>query len=122
MDWLPNSLIERLDSLEVPELETVDHYVEQRIESLRTPIEEEIMASDSDDIIDVEDNGAYALVWKRIPPVEKSGVDTDTVSIFHVNREKHPDGEESLHWDYLGTSTMQSKLGVEPADYHSTRT
>lgn len=101
-DRLPDGLVERLDSLEIPELEAVLRYVERRIDSLRTPIAEEIVASASGEIIDVEDHGTYALVWKRIPAPEESGVDTDTVSLFHVSREKHLDGEESLHWAYLG--------------------
>lgn len=101
-DRLPDNLIEQIDSLEILELEAVLRYVEQRINPLRKPIEEEIMASDSGEIIDIENNGAYALVWKRIPVVEESSVETDTVSLFHVSREKHPEGEESLHWAYLG--------------------
>lgn len=101
-DRLPDDLIHRLDSLEIPDLEAVLSYVEHRIESLCTPIEEEIMASTSGDIVDIEDYGAYTLVRKRLPPPDDSAANTDIVSIFHVSRERHPDGEESLHWSYLG--------------------
>ena len=101
-DRLPDGLVERLDSLGLPELEAVLRYVEQRIESTRTPLAEEIMAGASDEIIDIEEHDEYALVWKRIPAAEEAGDDTGAVSLFHVSREKHPDGEESLHWAYLG--------------------
>lgn len=101
-DRLPDSLVERLDSLEIAELRAVLSYVEKRIESLPTPIEEEIRASASGEVIDVEDYGAYALVRKRLPAPDEPGANADIVSLFHVSREKHPDGEVSLHWSYLG--------------------
>ena len=99
---LPESLVQRLDSLGLPELKSVLSYVERRIEALRNPIEEEIEATAAGEVLKIEDHGAYALVRKHPPNPEGSGVDTDKVSLYHVRREHRMDGTESLHWAYLG--------------------
>ena len=101
-DRLSDDLVERLDALDIPDLEAVLSYVEQRIKSPRAPIEEEIMANTSGEILDVKDYGAYALVRKHLPAPDEPDANTDIVSLYHVSREKHLNGEESLHWSYLG--------------------
>lgn len=99
---LPEELLERIDSLAIPELRAVLEHVEERIRTLRTPLEDEVRDAASGQIIAIEDHGAYALVRKHLPNPDGSGVDTDTVSLFHVRRETYPNGEEGLHWSYLG--------------------
>ncbi|WP_396612549.1 zinc ribbon domain-containing protein [Haloferax sp. S1W] len=99
---LSDALIQRIDSLALPELKSVLSYVEHRIESLRTSIEEEIEASAAGEVLKIADHGAYALVRKHPPDPDRSGVDTDRVSLYHVRREHRMDGTESLHWAYLG--------------------
>lgn len=99
---LPDELLERIDSLENTELKAVQSYVEKRIESLRTPFEEEIQATASGKILDIEKHGGYALVRMHPPDPESSDVDTDRVSVYHVKREPHPDGSESVHWERIG--------------------
>ena len=101
-DRLPDSLIEQIDNLEVSELRAILSYVEQRIESLRTSIEEEIVADAAGEVIEIEDHGDYALVRKHPPNPDGLGVNTDIVSIYHVRQEPQLGGEETLHWSYLG--------------------
>jgi len=101
-DTLPDALIQRIDSLELPELKAVLSYVERRIEALRTPIEEEIEATAAGEVLQIENHGAYALVRKHPPNPDGPGANTEIVSLYHVRREPQLDGTESLHWAYLG--------------------
>lgn len=101
-EQLPNALIEKLDSLEPPELRAVHKYVEQRIESSHPPLEEQIRDEAEGEVIDIEDQGIDTLVRMRVPPQEDSEADSRPVSLYHVRRERHPDGEEDLHWSFLG--------------------
>lgn len=99
---LPDGLLERLDSLDVPQLRAVLDHVEERLESQHSPLEREIMEDATGEIVAIEDQGAYALVRKRSPDPDEPGANTDVVSLYHVSREPHLDGTESLHWAYLG--------------------
>lgn len=101
-DELPDALVERIDSLEIPELRAVRSYVDGRIDSLRTPIEEEIAATAAGEVLDVDTHGAYALVRMRMPEPDDVDATADLVSLYHVRREERLDGSESLHWTYLG--------------------
>ncbi|QLG50315.1 hypothetical protein [Natrinema halophilum] len=97
---LPAALIEELDTLESPELHAVREYVDQLLESSQPPIEEQIREEATGEVIDIEDEGIYTLVKHR-PPNHGEG-DSKPVSLYHVTRERHPDGEETLHWAFLG--------------------
>lgn len=101
-DTLPDPLIQRIDSLELPELKAVLSFVERRIDALRIPIEEEIEATAAGEVLQIKNHGAYALVRKHPPDPDGTGANTDIVSLYHVSREAQPDGTESLHWAYLG--------------------
>ena len=101
-DDLSETLIQRIDALELPELKSLLSYIEQRIESLRTPIEAEITANAAGEVLEIESHGEYALVQKHPPDPDSSGVNTDITSLYHVRREPQFDGTESLHWAYLG--------------------
>lgn len=101
-DDLPKTLIQRIDALEVPELKSLLSYMERRIESLRTPIEAEIEANATDEVLEIENHGADALVRKHPPDPYGPGVNTEITSLYHVRREPQLNGTESLHWAYLG--------------------
>ena len=101
-DTLPDALIRELDSLDLRELESALSYVERRIDALHTPIEAEIEATATGEVLDIEDQGGYALVRKHPPDPDGPGVDTALVSLYEVRREPTPDETESLRWTYLG--------------------
>lgn len=101
-DDLPEGMIQRIKTLELPELKSLLSYIEQRIDALRTPIEEEIEANAAGEVLDIERHGAYAIARKHPPGPDGDGVNTDITSLYHVRREPKLDGTESLHWAYLG--------------------
>lgn len=101
-EQLPNTLVEKLDALEQPELRTVRKYVEQRLESSHPPLEEQIRDEAEGEVVDIEDQGIYTLVRMRPPAQEESEADSRPISLYHVTQERHPDGEETLHWSFLG--------------------
>ena len=98
---LSESLVQRINALELPALKSLLSYVEQRIESLRTPIEAEIESSAAGKVLEIENHGGYALV-RQHPPGPDGGVNTEITLLYHVRREPQYDGSESLHWEYLG--------------------
>lgn len=110
-DDLSETLIQRIDALELPELKSLLSYIERRIESLRTSIEAEIEANAAGEILEIENHGGYALVRKHPPDPDGPGVNTDITSLYHVRREHQLDGTESLHWAYLGDvyNTVESR-------------
>lgn len=101
-DDLPDAVREQIDELDIPALRAVQSYVEERIESLRRPIGAEITDDAVGEVVDVEDHGTHAIVRTHPPDPDGSGVDTDLVSLYQVRRERHVNGEEVLHWSFLG--------------------
>lgn len=99
---LPDDLVARIDSLEIPALKAVRSYAERRIDALRTPLEEEIEATAAGEVVEIEDHGAYALVKMHPSDPDGPGANADLVSLYHVRREPQLDGTESIHWAYLG--------------------
>ncbi|PCR90421.1 hypothetical protein [Natrinema ejinorense] len=101
-EQLPDSLIETLDTLDPSELHAVQEYVEGRLESIHPPLEKQILEDATGEVVDIEDEGIYTLVRVRPPAQEESEADSGPISLYHVTRERHPDGEETLHWAFLG--------------------
>jgi len=111
---LPRTLIEGIDALERPALESLLSYVEQRIEMLPPGIEAEIEAEAAGEILEIETYGTDALVRVHPPDPDGPDVNTEITSLFHVRREPRLDGTESLHWGYLGDvhNTEETRCGT----------
>lgn len=101
-EQLPDALVEKLDTLDPRELRAVHNYVEQCLEDSQPSIEEQILEEAEGEVLDIEDQGIYTLVRKRPPNQEGAEKDSQPVSLYHVMKERHPDGEETLHWSFLG--------------------
>lgn len=99
---LPEDLLARLEVLDRAELSAVHEYVEARLEAPGDSLKAAIEAEAAGELVDVEVHGSRAVVRQHPPDPEGNGVDTDTVALYHVRREHRPDGEDSLHWVYLG--------------------
>lgn len=99
---VPDDLQERLDSLDTAELHAVLSYVEGRLESLQSSLEQDIEAEASGEIVDIEDQGGYAIVQMRPADPETADSEPAPLSLYHVRRERLPGEEANLHWSYLG--------------------
>jgi len=62
------------------------------------------------EIVDITDSGPYTLVRKY--PSSRDGSDTgrQPLSLYRVKREKQLNGEETLHWSYLGDVTEPASV------------
>jgi len=101
-DDLPEQLIERVDALDLSELKSLRSYVERRIESPQVSLKAEIEANAAGEVVNIEVHGAHAHVEMHPAESNEPGVDEAVTSLYHVQREPHPDGTKSLHWAYLG--------------------
>lgn len=101
-EGLSASLVEELDDLGPSALREVRGYVERRLDHSRTPIAEQIRSDTGDDVVGIEDHGAYTLVRKHPPETRESSSDDRPIALYSVRRDPRPRGEESLHWSYLG--------------------
>lgn len=113
-EQLPDSLIDHLDVLEAPELRAVHAYVERRLEECSTSIAKQILAEAAGEVVDIEDHEAYTLVRMHPPREEESDGDSQVISLYRVRRETQLDGEETLHWSYLGD--VSDPIGTEFAN------
>lgn len=95
-EQLPDQLVEALDALETPGLRAVRAYVDRRLASGQTPPVERVRAEADGEVLDVDDRGVYTLVRKRPES------DRETVSLYRVRLAEPLDGEEALHWSFLG--------------------
>lgn len=112
-DDLSEALIQRINGLRASELQTLRSYIDERIESLQPPIEEEVRATAAGEVIAVDDHEGYVLA--RIHPLNPDGpgVNTEKTELYHVSREQHPDGTDSLHWSYIGDVQQEGEVRCE---------
>jgi hypothetical protein len=98
----PGTLIEILDDLDVSTLRSVRTYLDQRIDDLRPTLPEMIRAETEGEIVDIRDRGPYTLVRKYPTSRDSSDTYPQPLFLYRVKREKRLNGEETLHWSFLG--------------------
>lgn len=106
----PDTLFEILDGLDAPTLRTVRTYVDERLDDLRPPLQEQVRSEANEEIVDIKDCGAYTLVSKYSPSQGTAGRSPQPLSLYRVKRERQLNGEETLHWSYLGDVADQSEF------------
>ena len=99
---LPDALVEILDDLDVSTLRSVQTYLDQRIDDLRPTLAGMIRAETEGEIVDITDRGPYTLVRKYPASRDSSDTDPQPLFLYRVKREKRLNGEERLHWSFLG--------------------
>lgn len=112
-DDLSDKLIQQVDTLNCSELQSLQSYVERRIESPAASLRAEIEAKAAGEILSIEIHGTTALVKTHPPDPTGSGVDTEITSLYQVRREPRFDGSRSLHWAYLGDVYDTSEIRCE---------
>ena len=99
---LPDALVEILDDLDISTLRSVRTYLDQRIDDLRPTLPEMIRAETGGEIVDIRDRGPYTLVRKYPTSRDSSDTYPQPLFLYRVKREKRLNGEETLHWSFLG--------------------
>ena len=99
---LPDALVETVEYLDVSTLRSVRTYLDQRIDDLRPTLPEMIRAETEGEIVDITDRGPYTLVRKYPTPRNSSDTYSQPLFFYRVKREKRLNGEETLHWSFLG--------------------
>ncbi|MFB6202525.1 MAG: hypothetical protein ABEI98_11020 [Halorhabdus sp.] len=95
-DRLSSTLVDRLKDLDGPELRAVRSYVEDRLASLQPTLAAQIETEAAGEVVDIDDRGNHALVCMY--PLDGA----DRPLLYHVTREQHGTGDDSLHWSPLG--------------------
>lgn len=106
----PKILVEILDDLDEPTIHAVRRYVEQRLDDLRPSLQEQIRSETDGKIVDIEDCGACTFVRKYPPLQGDSESVSQPLSLYRVSREKQLNGENALHWSYLGDVVKQADI------------
>ena len=108
---LPDALVEVLDGLDAPALRAVRTHVEQRLDDLRPTLRETIQSETDGEIVDITDSGPDTLVRKYRSSTNSPEAGQRALSLYRVTRERRLNGEERLHWSYLGD--VAESAGVE---------
>ena len=108
---LPGALVEVLDDLDAPALRAVRAHVDQRLDDLRPTLREMIRSETDGEIVDIVDDRPYTLVRKYRSSDGGSDAGPQPLALYRVTREKQLNGEERLHWSYLGD--VAESAGVE---------
>ena len=99
---LPDALVEILDGLDISTLRSVRTYLDRRIDDLRPTLPGMIRAETEGEIVDITDRGPYTLVRKYPTSGNSSDTYQQPLFLYRVKREKRLNGEERLHWSFLG--------------------
>ena len=91
-----------IDNLGEAELRAVIEYARERLQFVHPNVSEQIEAREGEEIVCVEDRGSYTEVVKRRPCVDGCDECPHEPILYHVTKERQPDGTTSLHWGYLG--------------------
>ncbi|MDS0282622.1 hypothetical protein [Haloarcula onubensis] len=100
-DRLPVELVERLDALDTQQLRAVSDYVDERLAHAGPPTEAAVRADTARTVVDVARRDLYTLVWTRSEETAAEN-GTSRTALYLVQRERTLDGDEQLHWAYLG--------------------
>lgn len=89
---LPEHLVEQLQKLDTQQLRETINFAQERLTQHLT-LDPEKLEANNEDIVRVEERPAYTVVVRREPQGK---------TIYHVRKVRNPDGDEKLHWRYLG--------------------
>jgi len=91
-----------IDDLSEAELRATIEYARDRLQFVHPEVTEQIEARDGEEIVRIEDRGAYTEVVKRQPCATGCDECPHEPILYHVTEERQLDGTTDLHWTYLG--------------------
>lgn len=101
-DEVPAGLVAGLQDLDESELRAVIDYARARIDQLHPTVTDRIEEGPGEELLSVEDRGAYTEVVKRQPCPAGCSDCPHGPYLYHVTEERRSDGTTHLHWSYVG--------------------
>ncbi|NHN61367.1 MULTISPECIES: hypothetical protein [Halorussus] len=100
---LPDDLVERVSQLDESEIRALVSYARSQLPQPPT-VEDLLEERPGEEILDVEDDGAYTRVVKMQRCADGCEDCPHGPYLYHVRVEPHPgeDRSPSLHWEFLG--------------------
>lgn len=99
---LSSDTIEVLDELDEAQLRAVIDYARSRLRYVTPRVSDQIEPREGEEIVRIEERGGYIEVVKREPCAEGCEDCPHEPVLYHVRKERQPDGTTNLHWTYLG--------------------
>lgn len=100
-DDLPEAVVSALQGLDAHGLRETVAYAQELLRARHEPTAE-IEAAPGEEIVEVTEYPEYTMVVKREP----CGSDCEDCPhgpyVYHVTRERRPDGTEHFHWAFVG--------------------
>lgn len=94
-DAVPSSVVVELNQLDDESLRTVLDYGQ-------TLLNTRIETGPNEEIVSVEDHGTHTTVIKRESCADGCDDCPHGPYLYHIRSEEHINGEENLHWVYIG--------------------
>ncbi|MFB6108367.1 MAG: hypothetical protein ABEJ82_05945 [Haloplanus sp.] len=98
---LPTHVVETLDGLSAHDLREAMLYAQDLLRSREAP-SAEITAGPGEEIVDVVERPGYVEVVKRQPCGAGCADCPHGPYVYHVTRERRPDGSTRRHWTLVG--------------------
>lgn len=99
---LPDHVVDEIAELDESALRALIEFSRSRLQFVHPDVTEQIEAKEGEELVRVEDRGAYTEVVKRLPCAERCDDCPHEPVLFHVTEERRPGGSTGLHWRYLG--------------------
>lgn len=98
---LPTEFVAQIEALDPHQLRETIVYAQQLF-AVREHPANNIEPLPGEEIVRIEDHGEYTEVVKRQSCPEGCDRCPHGPYLYHVTTERHPDGETSLHWQFIG--------------------
>lgn len=98
---LPEGVVSELQQLTAHELRETIVYAQELLQVSHAPTEQ-IVPSPGEEIVELTRHEGYTKVVKREPCGNDCEECPHGPYVYHVTRERRPDGEERYHWTFIG--------------------
>lgn len=98
---VPSSIVDGLSALTDDQLRQTTEYI-QSLLSRSQPLSDDIEAGSGGEIVRITEHDTYTSVVKREWCENECERCPHGPYLYTVRREPSPDGEETLHWTYVG--------------------
>ena len=102
----PEDVAATLQALSVHDLRETIIYAQELLQFHHVPTDQ-IEPAPREEIVELTENQGYTEVVKRQPCGNDCEECPHGPYVYHVTRERHPNGEEKLHWVLIGRKVSE---------------